>query len=102
VVVINELDADWAYLERDPLIGRLRALKWTDTPGDVRERCWESVSSHLAAMPDAPSATDRPRTAARQTGERYDFSRRLMTRRLSVAQGWARRPIHVSALAHIS
>jgi hypothetical protein len=99
VVVIDELDADWAYLERDPLIGRLRALQWTDVPGDVRERCWERVSAHLAAVPDAPR-TDRPRTAARDTGERYDFSRRLATRRLSVAQGWARRPIHVSALAH--
>ena len=101
MVVIDELDADWAYLESDPLVGRLRALRWTDVPGDVRERCWERVSAHLVAMPGAPTRPV-PRSAARDTGERYDFSRRLVPRRLSAAQGWARRPMHISALAHAS
>lgn len=48
MVVIDELQADWAYLERDPLIGRLRALKWADVPGGVRDRCWERVNMKVA------------------------------------------------------
>jgi hypothetical protein len=95
--VVHGLDADWLDLNDDPLVGRLRVLRWADVPEDVRTRCWERISTRMSAVEDRPA---RPTAAARDAGERYDFSRRRIPMRLAVAQGWARRPTHVPALAH--
>lgn len=98
--VVHGLDADWVDLDNDPLVQRLRGLQWADVPDDVRARCWERISSRMAAMEDREPAP--PAAAARNTGERYDFTRRLIPGRLAVAHGWSRRQSHVPvrALAH--
>ena len=96
--VVHGLDADWVDLDNDPLVSRLRGLQWADVPSDVRTRCWERISSRMSTLEDkAPTA---PAAAVRNTGERYDFTRRLKPARLAVAHGWSRRPSHVPALAH--
>jgi len=97
--VVHGLDADWVDLEHDPLVRRLRGLQWADVPDDVRARCWHRISTRMAAVEER--APVPPAAAARDTGERYDFSRRRVQARLAVAQGWARRPSHVPALAPV-
>ena len=96
--VVHGLDADWVDLDNDPLVRRLRGLQWAEVPSDVRARCWERISARVTTMEDKPAPSQR--TALRNVGERYDFTRRLMPSRLAVAQGWSRRPSHVPALAH--
>jgi hypothetical protein len=96
--VVHGLDADWMEMENDPLVERLRALKWADVPGDMRARCWERINTRMSSL-DA-GAPAPPTAAARESGERYDFSRRRLAGREAVAQAWSRRPLHVPALAH--
>ena len=95
--VVHGLDADWVEMENDPLVERLRALKWADVPTDVRARCWERINTRMSTLEE--SAPAAPTAAARDTGERYEFTRRLLPSRLAVAQGWSRLPSHVPALA---
>lgn len=96
--VVHGLDADWVDLDSDPLVRRLRGLQWADVPSDVRTRCWERINARMATLES--NAPAPPAAAVRNTGERYDFSRRLIPSRAAVAHGWARRPSHVPALAH--
>jgi hypothetical protein len=96
--VVHGLDADWMDLNSDPLVSRLRGLQWADVPDDVRARCWERINGRVATVEARSPAP--PAAAARDTGERYDFTRRLIPSRLAVAQGWSRRASHGAGLAH--
>lgn len=95
--VVHGLDADWVDMDNDPLVARLRGLKWADVPTDVRARCWERINNRMAVADDG--APMPPAAAARDTRERYDFSRRRLPGRVAVAQAWSRRPTTVPALA---
>jgi hypothetical protein len=95
--VVHGLDADWVDLDNDPLVERLRALKWADVPSDVRARCWERINHRMAALED--SVPQPPAAAARDSRERYDFSRRRLPGRVAVAQAWSRRTTPVPALS---
>lgn len=97
--VVHGLDADWMDLEGDPIVSRLRGLQWATITDDVRTRCWERVSGRLATLEERPPTP--PAAAVRDTGDRYEFTRRLMPARLAVAHGWSRRPSHVPALAPV-
>lgn len=34
--------------ENDPLVQRLRQLKWPEVPAEVRERCWREFQERIA------------------------------------------------------
>lgn len=73
----------------DPLVRRLRGLDWAEVPADVRERCWESISSRISAV-QAREARQTVHQRAAGCGERYAFSR-LAPAQISSRGGWGRR-----------
>jgi hypothetical protein len=86
VATVDGCRHEWLYAEDDPLVGRLRCLQWAEVPSEVRERCWERISSRIAEL----QARDQtPPAPLIDTGERYAFSRRQAPCRLAVAQIWS-------------
>ncbi|HVE68130.1 MAG TPA: hypothetical protein VNB64_06065 [Solirubrobacteraceae bacterium] len=92
--VVHGLDADWVENDNDPLVARLRGLKWAEVPTDVRARCWERINNRMAVVDDGA-----PAAAAHDSRERYDFTRRRLPGRVAVAQAWSRRPATAAGLA---
>jgi hypothetical protein len=91
VVALHELDPDWIDPENDPLVRRLRDLEWAKVSPDLRARCWERISTRMAAVPD-PRANGAAVERVRDIAQRYEFSRRQAPCRDAVAQAWSRRP----------
>jgi len=86
--VFDELEAEWAHTESDPLVRRLRNLEWTDVSTETRLRCWTRFSDRLAALDLADSTRSAAR--CRDVGDRYEFSVRRMCPRPPFAHEWSR------------
>ena len=35
------------WSDDDPLVRRLRSMKWNDMPAEIRERCWDQIERRL-------------------------------------------------------
>jgi hypothetical protein len=88
---LDEEQHELASDDDDPVVRRLRAMRWAQIPDDIRERCWEDIRRRLDEREGA--AGDRRQRPARDVnGDRYAFSRRrepvhsFTPRRLVAAQ----------------
>jgi hypothetical protein len=90
----DEHEGQWMEAEADDLVGRLRRLEWPSAPDTVKRRCWDDLSRRLELGGTGERRV--PEKARRNIGERYDYSRRLLTRglsdgsRLTTRRAWAR------------
>jgi hypothetical protein len=97
---VNELDAEWMGSE-DPLVHRLRNLEWANVSPEVRARCWKRINQRVVEQPspNGKASDAASLSRARDTGERYAFSRRESLRRPAVAHAWRRAPVRALARA---
>jgi hypothetical protein len=107
MAALNEYDPEMTYDHQDPLVERLRTIEWVQAPDDVRQRCWEQFSRHIAFLEGEPveheeaevEALPGPERRDGRLDERYTFSRRrLIPDHVPVAHAW-HRPRHTVALA---
>lgn len=59
----------------DPLVRRLRTMKWTEAPAGVRERCWMEIEKRIDAL-EHRGLLPGSRPVVEVNCERYGFSRR--------------------------
>jgi hypothetical protein len=68
-------EGERVWADDDPLVCRLRAMKWAEVPTDVRERCWGAIKHQIddlerqGVLPGAGPNLD-------VNCDRYGFSRR--------------------------
>jgi hypothetical protein len=65
---------DWIWAADDPLVHRLRTMKWTEAPADARERCWDAIKERVALLDSPRPALDLQR-GPELNCDRYGFSR---------------------------
>jgi hypothetical protein len=89
MAAIDESQLDWVDSEDDPLVARLRALRWAPAPDEVRERCWQRIRERVAEL---KAEKERPPVdpTRRDQCERNGFTRPLALRRPALAQTLSR------------
>jgi hypothetical protein len=68
-------EGERVWTDDDPLVRRLRGMKWAEVPTDVRERCWDQIKQRIERLERQgmfPAAQATPEVNC----ERYGFSRR--------------------------
>jgi hypothetical protein len=88
---------DWIDSDSDPLVSRLRALRSTEAPAEVRERCWQQLQARIAEMHGEPEP-ERPLPEELRDYDRLTFTVRVEPRRTTLAERCSR-PRALSALA---
>jgi hypothetical protein len=74
---ISQQEGERVWSDDDPLVRRLRGMKWAEVPVEVRERCWGEIKHRIDDLESQglfPVSPRRPEVNC----ERYGFSRRLV------------------------
>src|SRR5436309_2549445 len=76
---------DWTESQEDPLVARLRALRWSPAPQEVRERCWRRIRERVAEL-KAEKEAERVDPTQRDQCERHGYTRPQALRRPGLGQ----------------